>query len=343
MGSSVSSPGSVEVTVPDTQRQGQTSKDKTAIAGRVKVLLLGSGDSGKTTLLKQMRLLHMPFSPQEIESYRQLIFDNITWGLRFLINAMDGMELEVSKANIKNVDILAKALGGVAEGEPFPTSLYGPLKSLWMDEKVQEAWGRGNEVAVPDNLAYFFSSLDRLFDPAYVPLEQDILRSTARTTGINETELYFKGHQMLIVDEREEEMDKLLPGWDVTSILFFVSLSGYDQCLVEDREEDVMMLWSSICQTPWFKSTSLVCTYLPCGPDVLSTILRKILFLNKSDLFEEKIPSSDIKTFFPDFDGPPRDARAGEDYFKRKFAKIAQTENQLKTREIYIQCVLFDP
>ncbi|KAG6823823.1 hypothetical protein H0H92_008963 [Tricholoma furcatifolium] len=176
-----------------------------------------------------------------------------------------------------------------------------PLKSLWMDEEMQEARERGKEVAVPDNhdkairvadplvssLAYFFSSLDRFFDPAYVPLEQDILRSTARTTGINETEFYFKGHQMLIVDEREEEMDKLLPGWDVTSILFFVSLSGYDQCLVEDREE----LFASAASFSWHGG----------GANELNP------------------PQY--------FDGPPRDTRAGTYYFKRKFANIAQTES----------------
>jgi len=109
---------------------------------------------------------------------------------------------------------------------------------------------------------------------------------------------------------------------DVTSILFLVSLSGYDQCLVEDKDanqmQDAMTIWDSICYSQWFKSTSI------------------ILFLNKDDLFQAKIQHSDIKTFFPDFDGEPRDANAGRDYFKKRFARLAQKAGRSKEREIYI-------
>lgn len=37
----------------------------------VKLLLLGAGASGKSTVLKQMRYIHAkPFSPEEVEDYR---------------------------------------------------------------------------------------------------------------------------------------------------------------------------------------------------------------------------------------------------------------------------------
>ena len=41
---------------------------------------------------------------------------------------------------------------------------------------------------------------------------------------------------------------------------------------------------------------------------------------------------------YQDFDGEPNDARAGRDYFRKRFARLAQKANQ-KEREIYIQCV----
>ena len=83
----------------------------------------------------------------------------------------------------------------------------------------------------------------------------------------------------------------------------------------------------------------------------------QILFLNKNDLFERKVQHSPIKNFFPvsrafvlntpgdrltfvvqDYDGEPGDSRAGRDYFKRRFARLAQKANA-KEREIYIQLV----
>ncbi|KAJ7218201.1 hypothetical protein C8J57DRAFT_1395383, partial [Mycena rebaudengoi] len=67
---------------------------KARFALQVKVLLLGSGDSSKSTILKQMRLIHrVPFSPQETESFHQLVFINLTNGLKLVFNAMPDMGL----------------------------------------------------------------------------------------------------------------------------------------------------------------------------------------------------------------------------------------------------------
>ena len=329
MGSCMSTPSGADVSDADKQRHRDAEKQlkeaKARLASQVKVLLLGSGDSGKSTILKQMRLIHkVPFSNQEIETYRQLVFDNLTRGMKYLLDAMDDMDLKVSEDNLQYLDVIENARD-IRDGEPFPMSYYDPLKSLWEDPSVQKAWERGNEAALPENLLYFFSSLDRLFDPSYVPVEQDIIRCRARTIGITETTFNLKDHEMLMVDvggQKSERRKWIHCFQDVTSILFLVSLSGYDQCLVEDKDanqmQDAMTIWDSICHSQWFKQTSI------------------ILFLNKNDLFEKKIPTSDIRNFFPDFDGEPGDVRAGREYFKRRFAKLAQKAGRSKEREIYI-------
>ncbi len=89
------------------------------------------------------------------------------------------------------------------------------------------------------SLAYFFSDLDRFFRHDYVPTEQDIVRCRARTTGITETVFQLRDHEMLMVDvggQKSERRKWIHCFQDVTSILFLVSLSGYDQCLVEDKD-----------------------------------------------------------------------------------------------------------
>lgn len=58
--------------------------------------------------------------------------------------------------------------------------------------------------------------------------------------------------------------------------------------------------------------------------------------MNKNDLFEHKIAHSDIKTFFPDFDGVQGDAIAGRDYFKKCFSRLAQKAGRSKERELYV-------
>jgi len=329
MGACLSSSNGFEVSEDDKRKHREVEKSmkeaKVKLASQVKVLLLGSGDSGKSTILKQMRLIHkLPFTPQEIESYRQLVFNNLTHGLRYVLDAMEDMELEVSDDNAKYVQLIEDA-SDIRDGEPFPMTYYAPLKSLWTDPEVVKAYSRGNEAALPENLNYFFSALDRLFDPSYQPTEQDIVQTRARTIGITETTFQLRDREMLMVDvggQKSERRKWIHCFQDVTSILFLVSLSGFDQCLVEDKDanqmQDAMTIWDSICHSQWFKSTSV------------------ILFLNKNDLFERKMATSDIKTFFPDFDGESGDPKAGREYFKKRFGRLAQKAGRSKEREIYI-------
>ncbi|KAJ6505748.1 heterotrimeric G protein alpha subunit 4 [Mycena vitilis] len=384
MGGCISSPAPPGSEVSDRDRalhrqaEKALKEAKAKMNVQVKVLLLGSGDSGKSTILKQMRLIHkVPFSAQETESFRQLVFDNLTRGLKYLLDALPDMELELPAAysavgadgyvtgwapgecgGQRRLKAAAAAKGekekekggapildedGVTgdaiaadvelieraedlkDGEVFPLRYFGPLSRLWNEEVVRSAYDRGNEAAVPENLFYFFSDLPRLFDPAYVPTEQDIVRARARTIGITETTFTLREHEMLMVDvggQKSERRKWIHCFQDVTSILFLVSLSGYDQCLVEDRDanqmQDAMTIWDSICHSQWFKQTSI------------------ILFLNKDDLFQKKIKTSDIKNFFPDFEGEPGNAVQGRDYFKKRFGRLAQKAGRAKEREIYI-------
>lgn len=91
-------------------------------------------------------------------------------------------------------------------------------------------------------------------------------------------------------------------------MLFLVGLSGYSQGMLEDpsanQMKDAMTLWDGVCSSQWFKQTSL------------------ILFLNKKDLFAEKMATFPIKNYFPDYEGGDTDITAGMDFFKRKFLRL---------------------
>ena len=76
---------------------------------------------------------------------------------------------------------------------------------------------------------------------------------------------------------------------NVTTILFLVAISEYDQLLFEDetvnRMQEALTLFDSICNSRWFIKTSI------------------ILFLNKIDRFKEKLPVSPMNNYFPDYEG----------------------------------------
>lgn len=56
-------------------------RDKTYVKRLVKILLLGAGESGKSTFLKQMRIIHgQDFDQKAKEEFRATIFSNVIKG-----------------------------------------------------------------------------------------------------------------------------------------------------------------------------------------------------------------------------------------------------------------------
>ena len=77
--------------------------------------------------------------------------------------------------------------------------------------------------------------------------------------------------------------------------------------------QEALVLFDSICNSRWFVRTSI------------------ILFLNKIDLFRQKIPLSPIANFFPDYTGGS-DLQAACDYFSSRFVGL----NQSSAKQIYV-------
>ena len=87
-------------------------------------------------------------------------------------------------------------------------------------------------------LLSYYNNIDRLFSPDYLPNDQDVLRSRLRTTGITETlfELGQLNYHMFDVGGQRSERKKWVHCFEgVHCLMFVAALSGYDQCLVEDK------------------------------------------------------------------------------------------------------------
>lgn len=57
------------------------SREKTYVKRLVKILLLGAGESGKSTFLKQMRIIHgQDFDQRAREEFRPTIYSNVIKG-----------------------------------------------------------------------------------------------------------------------------------------------------------------------------------------------------------------------------------------------------------------------
>ncbi|KAI5858211.1 G protein alpha subunit [Durotheca rogersii] len=297
-------------------------QDEKRMAREVKLLLLGAGESGKSTVLKQMKLIYAQgFTKTEKLELKPVVFSNVVQSMRVIFDVMADYSIEFeNKENEKNKAMLLVDVE-ISLHDSLPPSYLGPVKALWADGGVQKAILKGNEYALHDNLAYFCEDVDRIWASDYVPTDQDLLRSRLRTTGITETifDLGQLTYRMFDVGGQRSERKKWIHCFEnVNSLLFLVAISGYDQCLVEDKDgnqmNEALMLWESIANSHWFTKSAL------------------ILFLNKMDLFKEKIATSPITSHgFVDYQGPPDDYKQASKYFMDKFRAL----NRNPEKEIY--------
>ncbi|KAI8087979.1 guanine nucleotide binding protein, alpha subunit [Gilbertella persicaria] len=299
----------------------QIKTDQKRMRKEVKLLLLGAGESGKSTILKQMKLIHARgFDKSERESFRIIVFANIMLEMQIVFEIVEQFKIPLERTSNLEYASLFKNVDPLKKGEPYPEMYLEPLKKLWTDNGIKSAQHKGNMFALHDNASYFFEHLDRIWKPDYIPTDQDILRCRAKTTGIVETEFHIGAltYRMFDVGGQRSERKKWIHCFEnVTAVLFVVAISGYDQCLIEDRDSNQMheglMLFDTICNSSWFTHTSM------------------ILFLNKIDIFKQKILVSPLSKWFPDFEGDDKSFEQTSEYFKNRF----QSLNQNPSKRVY--------
>ncbi|XP_046892681.1 guanine nucleotide-binding protein G(i) subunit alpha-3-like [Hypomesus transpacificus] len=279
-------------------------------SSEVKLLLLGAGESGKSTIVKQMKIIHEDgYSQEECSQYRVVVYSNTIQSIIAIIRAMGRLTIDFENSARSDDARQLFALASSAEEGVMTPDLAGIIRRLWQDNGVQTCFNRSREYQLNDSASYYLNDLDRISQQNYIPTQQDVLRTRVKTTGIVETHFTFKDlyFKMFDVGGQRSERKKWIHCFEgVTAIIFCVALSDYDLVLAEDEEmnrmHESMKLFDSICNNKWFTYTSI------------------ILFLNKKDLFEDKIHKSPLTICYPEYSG----------------------ENTYKDASVYIQCQFED-
>ncbi|EEC02026.1 guanine nucleotide-binding protein G, putative [Ixodes scapularis] len=170
-----------------------------------------------------------------------------------------------------------------------------------------------------DGVRYFFDNLDRIAAKDYVPTNQDILHARKATKGITEFVIPVNGIPFRFVDVggQRSQRQKWFRCFDsVTSILFLVSSSEFDQVLLEDR-----------CTNRVTESRSIFDTIVNnrCFAEV-----SIILFFNKTDLLQEKLQArtTSIADYFEDFRGDPHDLQQVQRFLVDWFYSVRRNRHK---------------
>lgn len=190
---------------------------------------------------------------------------------------------------------------------------------LWADPGIQQTYLKHDRFQFSDSAEYFFQRIPIIMQPGYVPTLEDILRCRVRTTGIVELEFMVGRNRFIIVDvggQRNERKKWIHCFENVTAVLFVAALSEYCQTMYEDARVNRMVeslnLFEEVCNMPWFEQTSI------------------ILFLNKCDLFKERLQREPLQNYMRDYAGNNQFAD-GCNWIRRQY----EARNHNKKKMIY--------
>ncbi|KAL2916670.1 hypothetical protein HK105_203784 [Polyrhizophydium stewartii] len=297
------------------------------IRSQPRILVLGSGDSGKSTFLKQLKILHGGgFSDDERRAFRVQIIGNIVDAIGGTIAVIRSLGLPIRSADVQaKISSLGDQLAMTSNLKPceqLSSEMLADIESLWADADFQAAFRECKNLQ--DTAGYFLSQSAKFASDDYLPTDKDILHARLPTTQITETvfKIDNKFYRFFDVGGQQKHRKQWAPYFDdVHNIVFVASLSSYDQKLVEDptinRMHDALNLFGQICNSPILKHVSIT------------------LMLNKKDIFEEKIKVTPINSFFPDYQGPPELKKGGR-FFEKKF--LAQNQQPEKRLWTHVTC-----
>eukprot|EP01083_Nonionella_stella_P065273 170891_1 len=259
-----------------------------------KLLLLGTGSSGKSTLFKSLKIITKDQNMEtETTEARHVIRQNCVAGILTLLKKSQELYDEKPEQNgacLVNMDEeIVSAIQLVVNygSESFSEALeYNEVQELgrsiymlWSLDAVRATFDRrGNTYSFPDNMDYFFSKVREIMMENYTPTVQDSLKCRVRTTGMIEYKYDIKDNEFILYDvggQRNERKKWIHHFADVAAVLFVCALNHYHAVLFEDEKKNALHeaieLFTEICNSKWFRKSEM------------------ILFLNKDDLFREKL------------------------------------------------------
>ncbi|KAH8244707.1 hypothetical protein KR038_006551 [Drosophila bunnanda] len=315
-------------------------KEKHTFRRQVKLLLLGAGESGKSTFLKQMRIIHgINFEPELLREYQHVIYQNVIRGMQVLLDAREKLDIPWGSDGREEDAKDAKLMECYSIEAPRFME-YAPLiHRLWQDRGIRRAYERRREFQIVrlfrwkklrvtlliyvifqcDSVSYFLDDIERLANPEYEPSHKDILHCRKATKGVYEFCVKIQNIPFVFVDVggQRTQRQKWTRCFDtsVTSIIFLVSSSEFDQVLAEDRKtnrlDESKNIFDTIVNNNTFKGISI------------------ILFLNKTDLLEQKVgnPETDIRWYYPQFNGNPHSLMDVQNFILQMFMNVRRSSS----------------
>lgn len=116
-------------------------------------MILGSGESGKSTIVKQMKIIHLKgYSDDELYNYRPTVFKNLIECAKAVINAMRQFDIEpAQEENRKFCDFLLEYSVESGPQARIDPKVGVAVQAIWNDPAREQLMDRQTEFYLMDS------------------------------------------------------------------------------------------------------------------------------------------------------------------------------------------------
>ena len=174
------------------------------LESKASILLLGASNSGKSTLLKQMQIIHTEgFSENERRSYSAVTVTNVIDAMQSILSQINIRSMAFQKAEsiILNKTFQICVQKNLSNGWEIPVEILPIIRNLWKDSTVRHCLQyHRDSISCAESAEYFLPQIARVMSPGFIPNDQDILHSRVRTTGIREIQFRYQNSVINMID-----------------------------------------------------------------------------------------------------------------------------------------------
>jgi guanine nucleotide-binding protein G(i) subunit alpha len=255
-----------------------------------KIIMLGTGESGKSTIFKQVTNLTGPsFSKETRQGFIRVMSETVIRTCHSIIKECRNKSPTLLTG--EKAQLVERILNLLPHGN-VTREIANDIQIFWSDPVVKQEFlsSKLASLVQKDSIALIFENIVRLSSTDYIPCDEEVIRARVRTTGIVESKCDIGGFKFLLWDsggQRNERKKWIHMLENVSLMTYMVSIGDFDELCFEDdtvnRMEESVACFEEVVNS----------RFLPGVPIVL--------VFTKYDVFQQKCQTIDISLYFPDY------------------------------------------
>jgi len=267
-----------------------------------------------------MKILNGGFTDDEIEQYKVLMLNNVLAGMQELIKQCAKLEVPLEEKSLKH----SRAIMALSVSEDIrDDQFHKRILALWADTSIQQIFldRHRYQLSCVAHMDYLVDNVERFAKPGFIPTNEDILYARQRTAGSSRTVIKKDKITWEMIDcggqTGERKKWEVIINEGLTAMIFFIGLDEYNMVSAEDKNLTKMDVARSV--------------FSEVANSDATRGVTKLLFLNKEDLFKEKMANkvqfAEFQKAFPEYT-EDNDPETAAQFVAKKFQSEIADENE---------------